>query len=552
VPTATDGDSTVDVLATVGGQRATEQAQRARPDQVLNSAGGYVFGLDDEARLRRFLILSVDSPTYYASARDLALDNVEIVTRMVAGEESGLAAVRIAVEISEAGRAKKNEPALWVIAAASGSPHQAVRQAALEALPRVARTGTHLYTFVGYAEKHRGWGRSLRRAVGRWYLDRSPSSAALQAVKYRQRAGWTHRDALRLSHGHYWAGVEPTTSQRAVFDFACGRPDRDVIRADENLRVIDGYLQALDAGDNLTVKDAVRLVSDYQLPWEALPTHVLDAAQVWEALLPHLGITALIRNLPKMTRVGLLEQRSDATREVKRRLGDADGLKRGRVHPLSMLVALTTYSAGRSARGSGTWTPVQPIVDALDDGFYLAFGAVRPTGKRVMLALDVSASMTWDTVCDTPGITPQIASAAMALVTANVEDDYEIRGFSHELVDVPISPKMRLDQAVSAVARVPMGGTDCALPMLDAIRRNAKVDLFCLYTDNETWAGRMHPSQALREYRDRFAIPARMVTVGMTSTGFSIADPSDPGSLDVVGFDTATPDLISSFARGEF
>jgi 60 kDa SS-A/Ro ribonucleoprotein len=37
--------------------------------------------------------------------------------------------------------------------------------------------------------------------------------------------------------------------------------------------------------------------------------------------------------------------------------------------------------------------------------------------------------------------------------------------------------------------------------------------------------------------------------VGMTSTGFSIADPNDAGMLDVVGFDAATPAVIGDFAR---
>jgi 60 kDa SS-A/Ro ribonucleoprotein len=36
----------------------------------------------------------------------------------------------------------------------------------------------------------------------------------------------------------------------------------------------------------------------------------------------------------------------------------------------------------------------------------------------------------------------------------------------------------------------------------------------------------------------------------MVSNGFSIADSADPGMLDVVGFDTSTPQLISEFARG--
>ncbi len=71
-----------------------------------------------------------------------------------------------------------------------------------------------------------------------------------------------------------------------------------------------------------------------------------------------------------------------------------------------------------------------------------------------------------------------------------------------------------------------------------------------IYTDNETWAGEIHPCQALAEYRRASGIDARLVVVGMVSNGFSIADPNDPGMLDVVGFDTATPQLISDFARG--
>jgi 60 kDa SS-A/Ro ribonucleoprotein len=36
----------------------------------------------------------------------------------------------------------------------------------------------------------------------------------------------------------------------------------------------------------------------------------------------------------------------------------------------------------------------------------------------------------------------------------------------------------------------------------------------------------------------------------MVSNGFSIADAGDPGMLDVVGFDTATPEIVAGFAGG--
>ena len=37
---------------------------------------------------------------------------------------------------------------------------------------------------------------------------------------------------------------------------------------------------------------------------------------------------------------------------------------------------------------------------------------------------------------------------------------------------------------------------------------------------------------------------------GMAANGSSNADPADPETLDVVGSDTATPQLVSDLARG--
>jgi 60 kDa SS-A/Ro ribonucleoprotein len=164
--------------------------------------------------------------------------------------------------------------------------------------------------------------------------------------------------------------------------------------------------------------------------------------------------------------------------------------------------------------------------------------------------------MTWGTVAGVPALTPRDASAALALVTAATETSYEIVGFFagrrgwKGLSPLSIGPRQRLDDAVKAVSDLPFGGTDCALPMLYATAREREVDAFVIYTDSETWAGDVHPAHALEDYRRASGIDARLVVVGMVSNGFSIAEPTDPGMLDVVGFDTATPQLISQFARG--
>ena len=109
---------------------------------------------------------------------------------------------------------------------------------------------------------------------------------------------------------------------------------------------------------------------------------------------------------------------------------------------------------------------------------------------------------------------------------------------------------MSLADVVRMTNRMPFDRTDCALPMLWATQHGVEVDTFVVYTDSETWAGRIHPVQALRQYRDRTGIPAKLVVVGMCANQFSIADPSDAGMLDVVGFDTAAPALIADFSAG--
>jgi 60 kDa SS-A/Ro ribonucleoprotein len=138
----------------------------------------------------------------------------------------------------------------------------------------------------------------------------------------------------------------------------------------------------------------------------------------------------------------------------------------------------------------------------------------------------------------------------MALVTAATEPRREIVAFSTAMVPVTIGPQDRLDDVIRVTDGIPFGGTDCAQPMLWALERKVEADVFVVYTDSETWAGAIHPVQALQRYREATGIPAKLIVVGMVSNGFSIADPNDAGMLDVVGFDTATPELMSTFVRG--
>ena len=518
--------------------------------QVPNSAGGFAWAVGPWERLDRFLVLGSEGGSYYASERTLTVESAAAAAACLA--EDGPRVVGRVVEISESGRAPKNDPALFVLAMAAGSEDDATRAAALDALPRVARTGTHLFHWMQYVQAFRGWGRGARRAVARWYTEKAPRELAYQLLKYPSRDGWAHRDALRLAHPR-----PASEEQRALFRRAVKG------RAEEPEGEGSG-LALVRAADRLHAEPApspaaaAALVREHRLTREMVPTELLRSPQVWEALLEEMPLTATVRSLAAMTASGLLAPGSDAAARVAARVTDGEALRRARVHPVQILSALTTYAAGRGVRGSLTWEPVAEVVDALDAAFYRAFQAVEPAGRRTMLALDVSGSMT-SPVHGLPGVSCREGSAAMALVTAATEPHTFFTAFtshggrngwaSKALSTLAISPRQRLDDVVRAVSELPFGGTDCALPMTEALRFGWEVELFVVYTDSETWAGELHPAQALRQYRERTGIPAKLVVVGMASNGFSIADPEDPGMLDVVGFDAAAPRLIAEFGR---
>ena len=531
----------MDVLNTVGTRR-TSQLDKSDSRQVANSAGGYTFEVTPVARLRRFLILGTEGGTYYTSAADLTKENAAVVMDFARNDAGTL--VREIVSISQSGRAPKNNQAIFALAAAASLADDSGRRTALAALPDVARTGTHLFLFATYVEQFRGWGRGLRRAVGQWYLGKAVDSVAYQALKCRSREGWSHRDLLRLAHP-----VTDEAQRRALFDYITHG------RAEGVPRIVEGYEKVQSEPGR-----AAAIVAQYGLSWDMLPDESLNDAKVWEALLDN-GIppTALMRQLPRLTRMGLLPATGGRTPEVAALLADPDRLRKGRVHPLAVLVAQRTYASGHSARGNSSWAPTRGVVDALDAAFYAAFGAVEPSGKTHLLGLDVSGSM-GAPISGMP-ITCREASAALALVTAATEPEHMMMGFTSatgrsgfgggtELTPLPISSRQRLDDVLRTISGLPFGGTDCALPIRWARETKTHVDVFSIYTDNETWAGPIHPHQALAQYRREVNPNAKLVVVGMTSTGFTIADPSDAGMLDVVGFDSATPQLLSGFARG--
>jgi 60 kDa SS-A/Ro ribonucleoprotein len=498
-------------------------------DQVVTHQGGLAYEADPWTRLHRFLILGSDGGTFYVSERTLTQQNAQVVVDCL--DADGLRVVEAIVSVSTKGEAPRQTPAIFAQAIAASHTDPAVRRAALEALPLVCRTGTHLFTFAAFADAMRGWGRGLCRAVGEWYQAKPVDKLIYQAIKYQQRDGWSHRDLLRLAH--------PKTAdpyRNAVYKWmvsgAYEGPEHD-----DQLR---GTARLAEA---TTFEQAAAIVKDYRLPREIVPTGWLTLPHVWAALLDDMPMTAMIRNLGTMSKVGLLVNQSAAEAHVIAELANRDRIRASRLHPLGILLAQITYAQGHGMRSDASWPVSRRVVDALDAAFYDAFANVAPSGKRILLAVDSSGSMQYASTAGTP-LPCNRAAAAMALVTLATEPNADAIAFDTEVYTPALSARQRLDDVTRAFT-IGGGGTNLALAWEYANSARDEYDAIVIYTDSED--GRRQTGQARLRYRVR--VPDyREVVVGMEANEFTAVN--GPLALNVAGFDASAPAVISQFVGG--
>ena len=534
--------------------KPTPQSEPLDDTQIKNRAGGHVYKIDPLDQVRRFLVMGTEGGTFYANEREMTKENTKNLSKTI--KSNGIEVVKIAAEISEGGRAANNDMALFALAVAMTDGDLETKRAAREVYTRVARTGTHHLTFVDFLTSMRGIGKIPKFAIGDWYKEKSDDQLAYQVTKYQNRSGWTHRDVLQKIH---WGLNTPLYRwiTRNQMDARENFGGKHKSAFGELPHIIQGYEVAKDLSNSqsATDKDVIKAIKTYGLTHEMVPNKFKNSVKLWETLLPKMNVGALVRNLGKMSSIKMfpnMSSKNDNTDLVIDKI-NPESVKKARLHPITLLGALKTYQNGEGVRGNLEWEANRDICEHLEEAFYWTFDSLEPSGKNMMLALDVSSSMTWSyPMASNPQLTCAHVTAVMAMVTLRTERHAHIYAFAHDFKEIPISKRSTLNEVLSETEKANFGGTDCSLPMLKAIERRWEVDGFAIYTDNETWAGNVHPKVALDNYRQKSGRDARVAVVGMTATDCSIADPNVNYMADFIGISTDTPRLISDYLAGRF
>lgn len=501
---------------------------------IKNNAGGFGFEISQQQMLERFLLIGSEGGTFYVKENELTVKHAENIIKMIT--TSGPSVVATIVAFSEARRAPKADPALFALALACTYGNQQTKDLAYNAIAKVCKTATQLFTFVENVNTLRGWSRGLRRGVNDFYLANrgGKSHVFYQLAKYRQRNGWTHRDIFRLTH--------PKTHHpdiNAAFSWAVGKTPA----AEVNSNLIQGLELA---SKETNPKKVAKIVKDYDLTWEMVPTEMLNKAEVLEALLTDMPVMATVRNLNRFAKAGMTKTNLDATTKlITARIQDKEKLKKSGIHPIFLLNALKVYSQGRGDKGNSTWTPNSAIQSALNEAFYLAYDAVTPTGKNLIVGVDVSGSMNSPQIANM-ALSPREAAAALMLTTVNVEPNVEVVLFDTSIRQIKMNKRTTLEALMNSL---PCGGrTDCALPIQYALDNKINADGIQILTDSETWAGKRHAVQALEQYRNKVNKDVKIMEVGMVANNTSLFS-NDKNVLHVIGFDATVPTVMNEFLK---
>ncbi len=303
--------------------------------------------------------------------------------------------------------------------------------------------------------------RGVADAVARLYNERA-------LLKYDSDAkGYRFGDVLDVTH--------PTPVgawQGDLFKYALDRRHkRDDIEIPESLTVLrkraDLAAMPKDERRKLVVAAAMhgenfakQMLAESGMTWESLAGWLdgpMDRA-AWEAIIPSMGVMALMRNLRNFDEAGVSDEVAE---KVAAKLSDPEAIAKSRLFPMRFLSA---YKAAPSLR----WGP------ALEKGVQLSTANVPSLSGSSLILWDCSGSMFYDNVGGGRSTLTRAEAAGVfcgALAMRAERATLVQYGTQHKIVPVPKGGSL-----LKLVTEVPsMGGTNTWQTVRDTYRNHDRV-----------------------------------------------------------------------------
>ena len=498
-------------------------------NKTTNLAGGVSFIQDKWNSLTRWLLVGSMSNSFYASREEMTEGNLNILKECI--QEDPDRVRNLIVESSKKG-VTAHTPIFSLVPLSVGDRKS--KQVFKSIFPLVIRTASHLYEFLEYVKKFRGYGHVIQKAVKDWLEQKTPEELEYQFLKYKKRYNWSGRDVLRK--------IKPTTSNLLKNSIYAWMTRKNSL--------VPSYLSRISAFEylknskGLSQDEIVSLIRESNLTHEMIPGNIQKTPEIWNAIYQNMPIQATIRNIRNLLNQGIFKNRENI--EILKNRLSPDSLKSSYIHPIDLVKA---YIVNRGNSNPPYGEEISKILESAIDS---SFNCIEPTGLKFFIALDVSGSMK----SKPDGIMTFISiGGILSLTLIKSEKDCFVGGFSDFFTPLNISKETSFIDVIELDSDVwsncDFGGTDASSAYMYAIRNKIYTDVFVFFTDSQNWMGD-EPHKLLKTYRNMINknVKAIYVTLAPYHDRTTLADPDDPLSYEVVGYTSQTTKLIQLLAKG--
>lgn len=476
---------------------------------------------------------------------------------------SGIQLVNTIGKVHDRGIGIVKESLIFGVAICSCSSRADVKTKAFDLMQKVCAGSMNFLIFIDFRERiHRqvkqttGWSHALRNAVKKWYRRYPPIQMARIIMECPRHNKWSHKDVLALTHiapsnneetilfSYIVAGLRKTTIL-----FKNDSPDED----DEAQKVLQFLEDVTTVRSAQTTGAMVQLMDKLKLSWNFVPISLYRQAELWEQMIMVMPFEIMLENATRMAKLKVLQGNSRTKEKFIARCEDNEAIKESGIHPFEIFAQRETYRDGvGDVKRKPRWLADTSVTAALQTAMLSAMKTnLKSTGKRYFVTIDASDSMKAH-VSNYDRVQCRSAAAFLSLCIAKAENKVIVKAFGLELPAINIDPTTTVDDIVKLLDAIPLGGCDCARPIIYAKKLKVKVDVFVMFTDRETWCGKTSPVEALKQYRAAVKIPAKLVVVFLNPDNSTrakrMSGAPDRGILEIYGISTSMLQAIGNFA----
>ncbi|WCM25785.1 TROVE domain-containing protein [Sphingomonas sp. QA11] len=483
---------------------------------IVNREGAPAYAYGAEAKLAQLAATGTLSDSFYATA-ETHLAEVLAAAKAV----DPMFVAKAAVYARKAG-AMKDMPALLAAYLTVAEPDLAVR-----VFGRVIDNGRMLRAFVQIMRSGQVGRTSLgtrpKRLVKQW-LEQASMRDLMTAATVNDPS---LADIVRMVHPS-----PRDETRRAFYGWLIGKP-YDVAALPVEIAVFEDWKRASSGALP-------------PVPFQWLTAFPLTAEQ-WGELAGTMGWQALRMNLNTLARNGAFAV-DGVTATVAARLSDPEALRKARVLPYQLMVALDS---------TGESVPLK-VQAALEDALEASVSNVPIVSGNVVVCPDVSGSMASPATGYRKGATSKVSCTQVAALVAaamlRANRQARVLPFEQRVVKVKLDPFARLAVNTAKLAALGGGGTSVSAPLAQLNAERAAVDLVVIVSDNQSWVdATWGGSTATMIEWDKIVRRnprAKLVCVDIQPHGSTQAS-GRADILNVGGFSDAVFDVIARFASGE-